>query len=359
MNLDIFRGLDPGGVLWQPRLEFWYQVNRKRGTLPSHLKEFSLFDLYDYCHASIRYFVSPLKVRYKSIQIRDEWIDRKKRRRLWETPVGTLTELFHYDEWGISCYNDEYRLKTPADFKIYEAILQDEEWYWDHEGYQRDLREGAGRGAPQFYFRRSPVQSLFIENMGFENTIYMMHDAPKVIERYLELATSADDALYDILCEAPIDLVNFGENIDHHMDSPSIWHSYLLPYYQKRAGQLRDAGKKTHIHIDGAMKLLIREISESPFDGIEAPTPTPQGDVSLEEIEEALKDRVCLDGIPAIYFLPIYPVEKLISCAQRIVEIFYPRLILGISDEIPPDGDIERVRMIGKLIDEGRLGPGQ
>lgn len=29
-----------------------------------------------------------------------------------------------------------------------------------------------------------------------------------------------------------------------------------------------------------------------------------------------------------------------------------PRLVLGISDEIPPDGDIERVQMIGEMVRE-------
>ena len=45
MNLAVFRGEDPGGVLWQPRLEYWYDVNKKRGTLPEHLKEASLLDV--------------------------------------------------------------------------------------------------------------------------------------------------------------------------------------------------------------------------------------------------------------------------------------------------------------------------
>jgi hypothetical protein len=38
-----------------------------------------------------------------------------------------------------------------------------------------------------------------------------------------------------------------------------------------------------------------------------------------------------------------------------IVEMFYPHLALGISDEISPDGDIERVRMIGELVREMKV----
>ena len=45
--LDIFNGRDPGRVLWQPRIEFWYAVNKKRGTLPRHLQNASLLDVFD------------------------------------------------------------------------------------------------------------------------------------------------------------------------------------------------------------------------------------------------------------------------------------------------------------------------
>ena len=108
MSLAIFRGEDPGGVLWQPRLEYWYDVNKKRGTVPEHLKEASLLDVYDYCHASVRYFTKPLRLRYKNVQVTEWWESEKRLRRTWGTHVGTLTDVLHYDEWNLSAYNTEY-----------------------------------------------------------------------------------------------------------------------------------------------------------------------------------------------------------------------------------------------------------
>jgi hypothetical protein len=351
-NLDIFLGQNPGQVLWQPRLEFWYTVNKVRGTLPPHLKEASLLDLYDYCRASVRYFTWPLRVERKNVQITEKWLDEKHRKITWETPEGVLTETVHYDEWNLSAYNSEYRLKGPQDFPIWEYILQDEEWSWDQEAYERDLAFIGGRGAPQFYFRRSPVQGLFIENMGFETAIFLLQDDPALIDRYVGVASDADDAMYEVLCKCPVTILNFGENIDTHMDPPTVWRKHLLPYYNKRVAQLHAAGKRTHIHIDGAMKPLLQVIRESPFTGIEACTPLPQGDVTLDEIKAALGDKVLLDGIPAVYFLPYFPEEELTACTKQVIELFHPRLALGISDEIPPDGDIERVRRIGELVEE-------
>ena len=352
MSLAVFRGADPGGILWQPRLEYWYDVNRRRGMLPGHLQEASLLDVYDYCHASVRYFTRPLRGRYKTVQVAEQWEDEKRLRRTWETPVGTLTEVVHYDEWNVSAYNTEYKLKKPEDVKVLEFMLQDEEWYWDQGAYEQDSQRVGERGSPQFHFRRSPIQGLFIEHMGFEKTVYMMHDYPALIQHYVEAASTADDAMYEVLCRSPVQILNLGENIDASMDPPPIWSEHLVPYYRQRVEQLHTADKFVHIHVDGTMKPLLPHLRDCPWDGVEAATPVPQGDVTLEEIKVALADRVLLDGIPALYFLRSFSVETVIDCVRRVVDLFYPRLVLGISDEMPPDGDIERVRLVGELVQE-------
>jgi hypothetical protein len=60
---------------------------------------------------------------------------------------------------------------------------------------------------------------------------------------------------------------------------------------------------------------------------------------------------VLLDGVPSIVFLPTYSREELMQVRERVVELFHPRLVLGISDEVPGGADeeaIERVRMISQ-----------
>jgi hypothetical protein len=51
-----------------------------------------------------------------------------------------------------------------------------------------------------------------------------------------------------------------------------------------------------------------------------------------------------------LFFLPSFPLEMLTECVKQVVDAFYPYLVLGISDEIPPDGDIERVRLVGEMV---------
>jgi hypothetical protein len=37
---------------------------------------------------------------------------------------------------------------------------------------------------------------------------------------------------------------------------------------------------------------------------------------------------------------------------HKLIDLFAPNLILGISDEISSTGDIERIRLVGRIVDE-------
>ena len=88
------------------------------------------------------------------------------------------------------------------------------------------------------------------------------------------------------------------------------------------------------------------------LDGIEAMTPVPQGDVTIDEIKEALGDEVFLvDRIPAILFDEIYPEQQLLDTVQELIDKFAPRLILGISDEMSSTGNIERIKLVRDYVD--------
>ncbi len=87
-----------------------------------------------------------------------------------------------------------------------------------------------------------------------------------------------------------------------------------------------------------------------PFDGLEALTAKPQGDVTLEEIQESIKNKILLDGIPALIFLPQYSFKYVKKYTQKVLEMFSPNLILGVSDELPPNADFRKVEMVANII---------
>jgi hypothetical protein len=189
--------------------------------------------------------------------------------------------------------------------------------------------------------------------MTLENFIYALVDVPAQVESVMAAIDRSYDSLYQgILDSGRARIVNFGENLHAHLFSLDYFERYLLEWYRKRSGQLREAGIYTHVHIDGYFAPLLPYLSTLPFDGLEALTPTPQGDVSIAQMQDAIGDKVLLDGIPAVLFMPGYSLGQLQDAVEQLVSGFHPRLVLGISDELPQaagEDGIEKLEWVAEF----------
>jgi len=202
------------------------------------------------------------------------------------------------------------------------------------------------------YMPRVTVQDLYIDTMGVAAAIFALYDRPADVEKYFAALNECHDRLIDVINDSPVEIINFGDNVHSATLSPELFVKYVLPAYQHRCERLHAAGKFVHAHWDGDCKMLLPYARHTGLDGIEAITPVPQGDVTLEEIKAGLGDEMFLiDGIPAIYFDRTFGEDVLTECTRRIIDLFAPKLILGISDEISSTGEIERVRLVGRIVD--------
>lgn len=340
-------------IVWQPRIEHWYNVNRSRGTLPEEYKNMGLIEIYDDLDASIRYTHdagSFLKISYYGdIRVKEEWNSNEIIVK-WVAPQGELIQRYKRAEFGFSCHLVEYPVKRIEDIKVMEYILRHKRVEFDYKVYEKAKKILGDRGVVQFWVERSPLQRLILDYMGFENAIYALHDYSNRIKRFLRVIEETDNPLYQVIADCPCNFQNFGENIDSNLDSPRLYNEYLLPYYKKRVKRMHKKHKFCHIHMDGSLKAILPYINEAGFDGIEAATPLLQGDVSLEEIKEAIGNTMLLDGIPAILFLSHYSYKELENFTLKVLEIFSPNLIMGVSDELPPDGDIKKVKLVSEIV---------
>jgi hypothetical protein len=100
---------------------------------------------------------------------------------------------------------------------------------------------------------------------------------------------------------------------------------------------------------------LLLFVAETGLDGLECVPPTPQGNVSLEELKDALKNKVLFDGIPATHFLSTVSDEELEGFVHRLLGMFSPNIVVGISDMLPPDGSIEKVRRVAEIVANYRV----
>ena len=357
MNLNVFSGKPLPHVFFQPRLEPWYDWHKTFGNLPSKYQNLSLLGLLDDLHVSMRYTHYYTEMPYPVVQSISPQVHVHEKSTgdektiVYETPYGELTETSRltvdktWREVG-------FPVKQPADLKKLRWLIQHMTYSFSEEYWEQGSRFMGERGEPQFWLPKSPYQAMAIVWMKFEHFIYALADYTAEVEETFKVIDESYDQLYaEIAASRKPKIVNFGENMHEQFLSTRYFERYLIPFYEKRSSQLRKAGMYTHIHIDGYFHSLLKYLKHLPFDGYEALTPRPQGDVSLEEIKEHIGDKVLLDGIPAVMFLPTFSREELMQTTERVVNLFHPRLVLGISDEVPEGADeeaIERVRTISQ-----------
>jgi len=356
MTLNVFAGRPVPHVFFQPRFEPWYDWQKRAGALPDKYQKLGLLGTYDDLGCSMRYihyytpvpdpvvreFLPPARVREEG--------DAREQTIIYDTPLGELVERrrFTVDETWRTV---GFPVKNCDDLHKLRWLYQHTRYSFSAGRFEQGSHFVGERGEPQFWVPKSPYQALALNWMTLEDLIYALADCPAQVEDTFRAIDDSYDLLYEQLTSASgVRIVNFGENIHDQLLSPRYFERYLLPFWEKRAGQLKRAGIFSHVHIDGFMRSILRYFADLPFDGIEALTPTPQGDVEIEEIKAHIGDKVLLDGIPAVLFLPWYPREALMEMVERIVALFHPRLVLGVSDEVPQgapaDEAIERIRMI-------------
>jgi len=351
--MAVFEHRKADRLIWQPRLHHWYDVNKARGTLPERYEEWDLLAIYDDLDASPRayhYFNDTIRV------IEGEKVKIKRRvdgdyiYTKYETPRGNLTQIERITEYGTASLRIEYFLKSIEDFKVLEYILRNQRFIFDKELYEEREKLLGDRSEPLITIPWGSIQRLFIVYMGFQRGVIALWKHKEEVEELLRVFDENDDERFAVIKKTPFRIINFGDNIDEGLCSPILFKKYMVPYYQRRTKEIHQAGKYCTSHWDGKIKKLLPYIQETGLDGLECVPPLPQGNVTLKELKEALGDKILIDGIPAIYFLPLVSNDELKTFVGKLLDTFSPNIIVGISDMLPPDGSIEKVRMVGKIV---------
>ncbi|MCX7803939.1 MAG: hypothetical protein N3A38_02000 [Planctomycetota bacterium] len=358
LNLAIFEGRATK-VLWQPRLETWIRHHMERDTMPPRFKGLSALEIYDRLRCSVRYAASRGIERYQEPLD----IERGERRQgnIYTTWVrisaGELRTVYQEvldPQYG--CVNRrivEFPVKTPRDLKTLTALVERERFRANPNTFRMAAEAVGHRAEPTLFLSSSGFTELIKEYAGLDGTYYLLADYPKEVEEYLEACDRRDDRLIDAALQLPCRIFNLGDHATNEFTPPPILKKYMIPRWQKISRRLGEAGRFVHTHWDGHSRLMLPYLQETGLHGVEALTPKPMGDMTLEQIKEAVRDNiVVLDLLPAIHFLENYPMKEVLEFARRVIDMFAPRLILGISDEISQIGQIEKVEAVSELVDK-------
>jgi hypothetical protein len=357
LNLAIFEGT-ANKVLWQPRLETWIDHHMAEGTMPEPYRGLDYFGIYDALRCSPRYAASAGIERYEDPPdvIRTEEQHGDLFVQTVTTPSGTITTV-HQDIWrNGKLWNRrirEFPVKTVQDLQVATDLVEREQYRANLQWFQEAADRVGHRAEPTIFLSSSGFTDLIKWLCGLPGTYYLLADHPEAVEAYLEACDRRDDRLIDAALHLPCRIFNLGDHATNEFTPPPILKRYLMPRWQRISDRLHAHGRFVHTHWDGHSKTMLPYLRETRLDGVEALTPVPMGDITLDEIKEAVGDSmVCLDLIPAIHFLPEYSTNDVLEFTRRVIGMFAPRLILGVSDEISQVGQIEKIAAISELVDE-------
>ncbi|MEM3693040.1 MAG: uroporphyrinogen decarboxylase family protein [Candidatus Bathyarchaeia archaeon] len=259
--------------------------------------------------------------------------------RIYITPLGKVStrlrtglRSFAGGVWAI-----EPLVKDLRDYEVVEFMIKDTVYSPDYEAFMEAERNLGGDGLAYVRVEPSPFQKLMKDLMGYRNLALGIYRYRRELEALMEVIARKQDELYHIVAESPAEVVLLPENTNSVFTSPELFERYCLPYYKRRTDMLRAKGKIVMAHMDGKLRVLKDLIAKTGFTAVEAFTPPPMGDLSLEEAWATWGDdfpiwvnfpgSVCLLGL-----------EKLREYAIMLVKqgVAHGRMILSVTEDLPP-----------------------
>lgn len=180
-----------------------------------------------------------------------------------------------------------------------------------------------------------------------------MMDYPDEICGIFGLMEKQEEPVLDAVCCLAPPLVHFADTLSSD-NFTGLYDDFMAGGHKKRLERLHSAGTACAVHLDGVVRGLLSKLVAAGFDAVEALTPQPVGDLDVGEMRTvAGNDSVILwGGVPGIMFAPPYTWDDMEKHVVKTLGAWKgSRFILGVADQVPPDGDIGFCPRIAELVE--------
>ena len=378
--LAALRGEPTDRMPWAPRLDLWYNANKRAGTLPAEYADAALRDITDDLdfgyHAIVPHFkdlrdplddvhramgiynlwTMPYATRLRNVEVSVETAGDRTHVS-YRTPVGTVTTTVVYNEAmrtaGASITHiSEHAVKSHRDYPVIRHIFENAEVVPNDAGYREFADHVGDRGIAAGFLSLagSPMHLLQREIMPLELFFYELHDHPQELAECAEGIGGYFERVFDVTAHSAADVLFLGANYDAAVTHPPFFREHLLPWLQMFARMLHERGKFLLTHTDGENTGLLDCYLDSQLDVADSICPRPMTKLTLKEVRDHFRSRISImGGIPSICLLKTSMSDDDFTA---YLDGFFTdlsagdHLILGISDTTPPAADFQRIKMI-------------
>ncbi|HNC23672.1 MAG TPA: uroporphyrinogen decarboxylase family protein [Opitutaceae bacterium] len=355
--LAVLRGQRPDCVPWFGDLDYLATAQIGRGQRPEGFKQSAAY-LDWHRDLNLGFYLQgyfPFRGIVDGCETR-EWREGHDRVRQIITPHGTLQERWRWLPESFTEGPVEHLLKGAADLPAYQFLHA-------HTRYEADYAFGLERG-PQIgeaglhlaYLPKSPFMQLVALDAGIIAAVDMLDDAPALFAETLAVVEQSHDAAAALAVASPAELLMIPENLSSESVGPVLFEKFMRGYQEKWTARIRAAGKFSCMHLDGTLRGLLRQECTVGFDFIESLTPSPVGDLAVEDWKAFCGETPTRfwGGIPGAYFAPSVSEAEFERHVRATLAVMRtePRYFLGVADQVPPDGLEHRLRRVAELVEE-------
>ncbi len=338
------------------RIDLWYNYHAGHGTLPKKYQGWNMVDILRDQGTGVQLrHGETWKREYSNVEIEVKK-EPPRTTTIWRTPKGdvSMETIFTPEEGPVNPYEVDHPFKGPDDYPIIEYILENTTLIPDLTAYYEKEKLIGEDGVVRTGSGYSPMQRVMRYWIGFERFFYELHDNRARVEHLFELEKELAKQRIRILSDLPVEIPGICGNWDDSFHTP-IFAKYFLPWLKETSDYFHSIGKLTQVHVDGEMKRLIPFFPETGIDVAEAWSPAPMTSVTTAELRKAWGDAVTIwGGIPSMLFGPQYSDEEFDDYVKDLLREVAPgnNFIVGLGDNLPFDGKIERIGRVVDLIEK-------
>ena len=358
--LSILDHRPPDRIPWIPRLLLWYQARQRTRTMPDRWQGMSLREVERALGTGTparngRIF--RLERQGLDVEVRQEGAREITE---YHTPVGTVYEVVQHSETleaqGLPGLVQEYPLKSPEDYMVWEWIVEHTQWVADYAAYDAYDAEIGDEGLPMVHVGDVPFHHWMLNLAGYDQAFYHLADYPREVEHLISLMAEVErERLWPVIADSPARLLLHGVHLSSAFTPPPLFEKYILPYYESFMPLMRECTKSVAMHADNDTSLIVEHIERAGWDMVECFVTSPMVPLTLQQAREAWGDRVIIwGGLPSTLLSPNVPESEFREYMEALFATIAPgdAFILGVADNVMPDSLIERVATVTEMVED-------
>ena len=349
--LNSLRGLETDHLAWSPFLAYFWDFQ------PESITKKGMLEFYKEIGADplFRGFCTIIKKNYKGTNI-NEIKKNDQKKVVYETKLGNLEFLYVFAKESNSWFLKEHPIKDKEDLKklilMYETLIVEPD-FTKYENGLKYVNDEALLIPIIGTEMKTSFQSLLEHWVGTVNLNYMIYDYPELIDEVLDVMRKKSLDAVNIACECKAEAFIFWEDSSTTNISPNQFTQYVAPEINNWGNILHKRDKLLIHHACGLIKDLVPLMAKTNIDIIESISPPPTGNIYTYEAKELLPESIGLIGGIDAVVLESSTINELYEYTKDIIiKTKCKRFILGNSDSCPPGVDIEKFKMISRLVKE-------